>query len=311
MPGIDRRMVLAAAAAGTAATAANTVAAQAPREMRPLSGKVAFVTGAARGIGRASAIELARRGADVALLDVAEPNATGSATAYSMAGRDDLLEAERLVRAEGVRALPLVADVRDLAAMRQAGERAVAEFGGIDIAVANAGIWGTPDTVDEMNPDVWRSVVDVNLIGAMNTAQAVLPGLRRRSGGRMVIISSVSARTGGTTSGVAYNASKWGVTGLMKSLALALGPDGIRVNAVAPSPVDTVLLREGLMQGSREIEDGEDQNRSVREGQVLPVGIMEPGSIADAVVFLAGPESANVSGMTLDVNAGASAEASV
>ncbi|EMD81673.1 SDR family oxidoreductase [Pacificimonas flava] len=311
MSPVDRRAVLSATLAGVAATIPVAATAQTPREQSPLGGKVAFVTGAARGIGRATAVELARRGADVALLDIAEPQATGSATAYQLAGADDLREAERLVRAEGVRALPIVADVRDLAAMRAAGERTVAELGGIDIAVLNAGIWGTPDTVDEMDSNVWRDVIDINLIGAMNSAQGVLAGLRRSDGGRMVIISSVSAQTGGSADSIAYNASKWGVTGLMKSLALALGPDGVRVNAVAPGPVDTVLLRDGVLRGSRGLSSSEAQEQSVREGQPLPVGIMEPQAIADTVAFLAGPEAANISGTTIDVNAGSSANTSV
>lgn len=297
----ERRSILSAAALGLAA-AAGSARAQGAAPARPLAGRVAFVTGSARGIGRAAAVELARHGADVALLDIAQPDAIPVVQGYQLASRADLDEAAGLVRAEGVRALALVADVRDRDAMRAAAARALAELGGLDIVVANAGIGGG-GKASEIEPERLRALLEVNVAGVVNTVQATLPGLRRRPGGRVVITTSVAARSGSPESG-GYTATKWAATGLMKSFAAELGPEGITVNAVAPTAVDTVLFRRG----------GEDQaaraqqNEQARKQHVLPVGVLDPVEIAHAIAFLAGPDARYVSGMTLDVNAGRSAE---
>lgn len=309
----DRRSVLSAAAFGLGAAAAAGVspspaaAQQQPAAYRPLAGRIGFVTGGARGIGRATAEELARLGADVALVDIADPHGVAGIAGYRLATRDELEQAARQLRGHGVRALSIIADVRDAAAMRTAAERAVDELGGIDIVVANAGVWA-PDRPGEVAGAGWAAQLDVNLTGVLHTVEATLPAMRRREGGgRVVIVSSVNAR-GGSANSVGYAVSKWGVTGLMKSLALALGPDGITVNCVAPSAVDTVLLREGLMASARGIADPAEQERAVQAGHPLPVGILEPRAVAQAIAFLAGPGAANISGATIDVSAGRAAE---
>ena len=182
--------------------------------------------------------------------------------------------------------------------MRSAAEQTASEFGGLNIAVANAGVWvGT--SPGEPQPELWQAVLDVNLLGASHTADAALPWLHQRDGGRVVIVSSQTAR-GGAAQTPAYSASKWGVTGLMKSLALALGPDGIAVNAVAPTAVETVLLRQGPFAGTGESA----LNDAMREEHPLPVGVLQPEAIASAIAFLAGPGARFVSGVMLDVNAG-------
>ena len=184
--------------------------------------------------------------------------------------------------------------------MQAAAERTAAELGALTIAVANAGVWvGT--SPGQAQHQLWRIVLDVNLLGVNHTVDAALPFLRRGEGGRIVIVSSQNAR-GGSAQTPAYSASKWGVTGLMKSLALALGPDGIAVNAVAPTAVDTVLLRQGPFAGTSETA----MNESMRQENPLPVGLLQPEAIAGAIAFLAGPEARFVSGVTLDVNAGQS-----
>ncbi|GAA0580443.1 SDR family NAD(P)-dependent oxidoreductase [Craurococcus roseus] len=295
----ERRTVLSASLLGLAAAAP----AAAQTEAKPLAGKAALVTGAARGIGRATAVELARQGAAVALLDIADPDAIPELRGYRLASRAELEEAARLVRAEGARALPLVADVRDWEAMRRATERAARELGGgrLDVVVANAGI-AIDGKLARYEPAPWRAMLDVNLTGALNTVQAALPGLRR-PGGRIILVTSVQARTGSVASG-AYATTKWGMTGLMKSLAAELGPEGITVNAVAPTGVDTPMV------GRASEGRGKAHPCTVHSGHALPVDLLEPAEIATAIAFLAGPGAGFVSGTTLDVNAGKSAQLS-
>ena len=304
----ERRTVLSAAVLGLSAAAqeaaaqgAATQGAAAQSAAKPLAGKAALVTGAARGIGRAAAIELARQGADVALLDIADPDAIPELRGYRLASRAELDEAVRLARAEGVRALPLVADVRDPDGMRRAAAEAARAFGRLDVLVANAGI-AINGKLARPDPAAWRAMLDVNLPGALHSVQAVLPELRR-PGGRIILVTSVQARTGSVESG-AYAATKWGMTGLMKSLAGELGPEGIAVNAVAPTAVDTPMIRRATDVG------GNTDPCAARSGHALPVDVLEPKEIATAIAFLAGPGAGFVSGTTLDVNAGRSADLS-
>jgi NAD(P)-dependent dehydrogenase (short-subunit alcohol dehydrogenase family) len=302
----ERRTILTATALGLATAAAEGAPAAAQGAAKPLAGKAALVTGAARGIGRATAVELARRGADVALLDIADPDAIPELRGYRLASRADLDESARLVRAEGARALPLVADVRDRDGMRRAAERAAREFGGgLDVVVANAGIaiGGRPSRLD---PAAWQALLGVNLTGALNTVQAAAPDLRR-PGGRIIVVTSVQARMGSAESG-GYTATKWGLTGLMKSLAAELGPEGVTVNAVAPTGVDTAMLNRSRDEDGSGGGGGGDRRRSGgRSGHALPVEVLQPREIAAAIAFLAGPGAEFISGATVDVNAGWSA----
>jgi NAD(P)-dependent dehydrogenase (short-subunit alcohol dehydrogenase family) len=299
----ERRTILSGAAVGLAAAAAvDGAPAAAQGGAKPLAGKTALVTGAARGIGRATAVELARQGAHVALLDIADPDAIPALRGYRLASRAELEDATRLARAEGARALPLVADVRDREGMRRAAEAAAREFGGgIDILVANAGI-AINGTLTRPEPAAWQALLDVNLTGTLHTVEAAAPHLRR-PGARIVVVTSVQARTGSTRSG-AYAATKWGLTGLMKSLAAELGPEGITVNAVAPTAVDTPMIHRADDGGGR----ANPRMAAPRSGHALPVEVLEPREIAAAIAFLAGPGAGFVSGTTLDVNAGRSAQ---
>lgn len=302
----ERRTLLSASGLGLAVTAAIQAAPATAQDAaaRPLAGKTALVTGAARGIGRATAIALARHGADVALLDIADPDAIPALKGYRLASRAELDEAVRQVQAEGVRALPLVADTRDLQAMRGAAEALTQALGaGPDILIANAGI-AIDGPLDEPDSAAWQAQLDVNLSGSLHSVQAALPGMRRRgTGGRIAIVTSVQARMGVTGSG-GYAATKWGLTGLMKSLAAQLGPEGITVNAVAPTATDTAMIRRGNGGGN----GGDPREAASRSGHALPIPVLPPESIADAIAFLVGPGAAYVSGMTLDVNAGRSAQ---
>ncbi|MDR7260048.1 NAD(P)-dependent dehydrogenase (short-subunit alcohol dehydrogenase family) [Sphingomonas sp. BE270] len=305
MVDLERRGVLMAAAAGAAtasvvtpALAAETGSSPAVSRDKPLAGKVAFITGGARGIGRATAVELARRGANIALVDIAKPDGV-SGLRYRLSTPEDLAESVRLVEAEGVRALSFQADTRDAAALAAAAKHTAAVFGGIDFVAAIAGIW-MPSTLAEGHVDAWRNQYEINVIGVLNSAQAAMPHLRK-PGARFVTINSMRARLVSDI-GSAYAASKWAVTALMKSLALALGPDGVTANAIAPAMVDTPLLHGGAFAGLTP----QQEDKSAREVHVLPVGVMPPETIAGVVAFLFGPEGANISGATIDVNAGRS-----
>ncbi len=271
----------------------------------PLSGKVALVTGAARGIGRATAVELAKQGADVALLDIAQPQGVKNIHSYRLANRTELEEAVRLVQAEGRRALPIVADVRDLAAMKQAAETTVRELGGLDILVANAGIaiWSP---FDEMTSQQWSDVIDVNLTGVANSMWAVIPQMRKQKRGKIIVVSSVGGRMG--VAGVAnYSATKWGVIGLVKSVALELGQDNITVNAVAPGAVNTPLYRSEGQRRSTSANTSQDQDKATLGYHALPIPALEPSDVAMAIAFLAKDDARYISGAVLDVAAGGNA----
>ena len=270
------------------------------RDDPPLAGRVALVTGAGRGLGRAIAVAAARAGADVALLDIAGPVEPAALAAASTTA--DLDTTADLVAAAGRRALALLADVRDPAGMVEAVHRTTQVLGRLDLVAANAGIASTAPLLD-MTPDQWRAVIDVNLTGTFNTLSAVAPALVAAGSGRIVATASIAGRRG--MPGIAhYVASKWGIIGLVKTAALELGPYGITVNAVAPTLVDTLMIEPA---DRAAMADGLDDVDEASLGHALPVGSIGPDDVADAVVFLLSDRARYVSGTCLDVSAGASA----
>ncbi len=279
-----------------------------------LAGKVAVITGAARGIGRATAVAFAREGADVAGVDLA---ARASATTdFEQPTADELEETGRLVQEKGGRWLSIRLDQRDLGALRRAAEQVKTEFGGLDVLFANAGIQAFKPILEMEDAD-WHDQIDVNLTGTANAIRAFAPHLVKRGGGRIIVTSSTQGRHG-TLDGAAYSASKWGIIGLMKSAALELGKHKITVNAVIPGLIDTALTRhesryaEAIETGGKKPTGDEAKDEKVTiEAQIkkTPLGVpwIEPEDVAPVVVFLASDEAKMVSGATYDVTGGDSA----
>lgn len=305
--GVSRRdLIKGGAVLAGAALAGSLAAAQSETQStdKLLAGKVAFVTGAARGIGRAIAVDYARHGADVALLDIVDSVPITTLTpGYTLATRQDLDETVAAVEAEGVRALPISADVRDLNAMLAAGEQTATELGGIDIAVANAGIaiWTTIE--DYISEAHWEDAVDVNINGVVKTVWAVLPHMKTRGAGRIITLSSIGGRQGVVGNG-AYAPTKWAVIGFTKSASLEFGKYNITVNAIAPSATNTPMYRSEAQMVSTGMTSPEQQDQAMLGYHALPHPAAEPQDIADAATFLASDRARYVSGITLDVALG-------
>lgn len=279
-----------------------------------LTGKVAVVTGAARGIGRAIAVELAANGADIVAIDIAGPaTRANSAIAATLA---DLQETVRQVRSFGRRAEPIQADVRDIVALRLAADHVEQLYGRIDILVADAAVQYWKPLL-ELDDDEWRDVIDINLNGAANSIRAFAPKMVARRSGRILLLSSMQGKHG-TKDAASYSASKWGVLGLMKSAALELGQHNITVNAIVPGLVDTALTRnEARLAEAIAEASGRPPPKQVsaqaawdaRSGSLaLKVGWLQPDDVSPVAVFLASDAAAMVTGAEYEVTGGDSAK---
>ncbi|SEO53789.1 mycofactocin-coupled SDR family oxidoreductase [Trujillonella endophytica] len=265
-------------------------------------GKVAFVTGAARGQGRNHALRLAREGADLLLADACADVAT---VGYALATEADLAETVRLIEAEDRRAVAGRVDVRDGAALRELVDRGVAELGRLDVVVANAGVGGSAPMA-EMSDETWQDMIDINLTGVFKTIRAALPHLT--SGASIVLTGSIAAAKG-LPNNTHYTAAKHGLMGIMRALANEVAPQGIRVNCVNPTNVDTPLLFNDaiyrLFRPDLEAPGREDVVEIMRGMHALDTGWVEPDDVSNAVLFLASEEARYITGIALPVDAGA------
>ena len=271
--------------------------------MAGLEGKVAFITGAARGQGRAHAVRLAREGADILAIDIC---ADVPAKDYPNAALADLRETAQLVEAQGRKIVALTADVRDLAGMQTAFDEGMTSLGRVDIVIANAGVVRLTDGGD---PDaVWRTIVDTNLTGTWNTISVALSTLRAQGpGGNIVIISSsagLKPTAGFGIGALAYTSTKTGLVGLMKQLAASLAPESIRVNSVHPTGVKSgMTMNEAMGKLVSQAMSGENTAISAMQN-AMPIDILEPEDIADAVAFLVSDQAKWITGTALPVDAG-------
>ena len=261
-----------------------------------VAGKVAFITGAARGQGRSHAIRLAEEGADIIAVDICRDYGT---VPYAMATEADLAETVKAVEALDRRIVATQADVRDAAALKAAVDDGVAQLGRLDIVSANAGIC-TVQSWDEVTPAVWQDTLDTNLTGVWNTMVVSVPHLIAAGGGSIICTSS-TAGIKGLPYLAPYVAAKHGVVGIARTMANELAIHKIRVNTVHPTGVDTPM-GNGL--GGLEPLINRDPNLGPIYMNTLPVETVDPRDISHAVLFLASDEARYVTGLEFTVDAG-------
>jgi SDR family mycofactocin-dependent oxidoreductase len=273
-----------------------------------LQGRVAFVTGAARGQGRAHATRLAGEGADIIAIDICGP--ISDTITYPPATAEELAETVRAVESTGRKVLAREVDIRDLAALQQVVADGVEQFGRLDILVANAGVlsWGR---LFEMSEEQWDSVIEVNLSGTWRTIRAAVPAMIEAGNGGSIIIVSSSAGLKATPGNGHYSASKHGLVALTNALALEVGEFGIRVNSIHPYSIDTPMVeREAMM---AVFAKHPNYLHSFAPMPLHPVNhegkkglkeFMTPEEVSDVVAWLAGDGSATLSGSQIAVDRG-------
>lgn len=275
--------------------------------MGRLDGKVAFVTGAARGQGRSHAIELAREGADIIAVDVAH-DLPELGLGYSMASAADLAETVVQVEKLDRRIITAEVDVRDAAALATALDQGVAELGRLDIVAANAGIAANAVPAHEITEDAWEQMLSINLTGVWKTCKAAVPHLVGGGRGGAMILTSSMAGLRGYQGIAAYSAAKHGVVGLMRVLAAELAPHSIRVNSVHPTQVDTpMLMNDATYRIFRpDLENPTQDDFAVASASMhaLPVPWADPLDVSRALVFLASDDARLITGVPLPIDAG-------
>jgi SDR family mycofactocin-dependent oxidoreductase len=269
-----------------------------------VAGKVALVTGAARGLGRDHAVRLAEEGADIIAVDLC---AQVGSVPYPMATPEDLAETVKEVEALGRRVVAAQADVRAYPALKAAIDDAVARLGRLDIVSANAGIisYGAAAELDEA---AWQDVIDTNLTGVWHTAKAAIPHLVADGNGGSIVLTSSNAGLKGIPNLAHYAAAKHGVVGLMRTMALELAPHWIRVNSVHPTAVSTRMVHNeanmrSFLPGAAN-PTAEEYAAAMTSLNVLPVPWLEPRDVSNAVLFLASDEARYITGVALPVDAG-------
>jgi len=274
--------------------------------MEDLQGRVAFVTGGARGQGRAHALALARRGAAVAVCDVARDVDT---IPYPLAAVRDLEDTGLLLEQAGAKFLTIQADIRDTEQINAATKEVADAFGRIDILVANAGVCGFGQFWD-ITDQMWDDMIDIDLTGTFKTMRAVVPYMLDQNYGRIVATASMGAKYGNRNL-AHYIAAKWGVVGLVKTLALEVADRGITVNAICPTAVNTQMCHNPAFHklfapelDNPTMDDLEPRYAAINE---IPIPWVEPEDISRAVLYLVSEEARFITGSTLDVGAGQTA----
>ena len=270
-----------------------------------VEGKVAFITGAARGQGRAHALRLAEEGADIIAVDICEDI---DGVPYGGSTEEDLAQTVKEVEALNRRVMATKADVRDYEALKRALDDGVAELGRLDIVVANAGIApsfvGSPDVTEAR----WQTAIDIDLTGVWHTTKAATPHLIEGGRGGTMILTSSSLGLKPVANIAEYASAKSGIVGLMRTLALELAPHSIRVNSVHPTTVDTPMVVNEFMfhqfRPDLEHPDRDDLEVAAQAMNALPIALVESVDISNAVLFLACDESRYVTGATLPIDAG-------
>jgi SDR family mycofactocin-dependent oxidoreductase len=271
--------------------------------MGKLDGKVALITGGARGQGRSHAVTFAREGADIIVCDLVSQIDT---VPYQMSHPDDLKETVRLVEEHDQRCLAIPADVRDTEQITAVVDQAIGEFGRIDILLANAGIVAPVPLVD-ISDDQWTDMVDTDLGGVFKSIRAVAPHMIEQREGRIIATSSMVGKTG--VPGLAhYVAAKWGVIGLVKSAALEFGQHGITVNAVCPTNVDTQMIQNPAMYSLFAPDVQNPTRDDVVPGftalNALPIPWVQVQDISEGMLYLAAESGRYITGETLTIAAG-------
>jgi SDR family mycofactocin-dependent oxidoreductase len=270
-------------------------------------GKVAFITGAARGQGRSHAIRLAQEGADIIAVDLCSQIAT---VPYPMGTSEDLAQTVKEVEALGRRIIATEADVRDYEALKAALDDGVSKLGRLDIVASNAGIFSF-GRLEELPEQTWQDMIDVNLTGMWHAVKAAIPHLRAGGQGGSIVITSSDLGLMGKQNVGHYVSAKHGVVGLMRTLALELAADMIRVNSLHPTTVDTdriknpatyALFAPDLDEKDRTFDRIAPRFQAIN---ALPITWVEPADVSEAVLWLASDESRYVTGVALPVDAGA------
>jgi (+)-trans-carveol dehydrogenase len=269
-----------------------------------VEGKVAFITGAARGQGRSHAIRLAQEGADIIAVDLCGQVAS---VPYAMATPEDLAETVKHVEALDRRIVATQADVRDFDALTAALDAGVAQLGRLDIVSANAGI-GSMGRLDELTEQSWQDTIDINLSGVWRTAKAAIPHLIAGGRGGSIILTSSAAGLMGMQNIGHYVSAKHGLVGLMRTLALELAPHSIRVNSLHPTTVNTDMIQNQafyrMFRPDLESPTADDFRAALATFNTLPVPWVEPVDVSNALLFLASDEARYITGVPLPVDAG-------
>ena len=275
--------------------------------MGTLDGKVAFISGGARGQGRSHAVRLAKDGADIVTFDICEQI---DSVPYPLGTEDELAQTVERVEALGRRIVAAKADVRDEAAVTKVVDEGLAEFGRVDLVIANAGIMpvlGPTSTVVQ----AWHDCIDVMLTGVLYTIEAAIPTLVEQNQGGAIVLTSSAAGLKGTTRSLrsktygmlGYTAAKHGVVGLMRSYANALGSYNIRVNSVHPTGADTPMINNDAFLGAAP----EVPELFEAMTNILPVPLIDAQDVSDAVAWLVSDQARYVTGAVIPVDAGATA----